>query len=284
VIERGRQRIALSGRTRVAGIIGSPVEHSLSPTMHNAAFAACGLDWVFVAFDVAPGGAQAALDAARVLGLGGLSVTMPHKTEVAALVDVRSPTVAALHAANTVVVGVDGMLTGESTDGDGFVDALRLDHGIDLAGLGAVVVGAGGAGRAVVLALAQAGCREVVVLNRSAERAAAAAGLAGSCGRVGATLDITGADLVVHATPQGMGGGGALPFDPALLRPGQVVADLVYHPRQTALLSAAAERGCRTVDGLGMLVHQGARQLALWTGVEAPRSVMRAAAEAALTR
>jgi shikimate dehydrogenase len=281
VIDTYQDAIALGGRTRVAGIIGSPVAHSLSPAMHNAAFAACGLDWVYVAFDVPAGAASGALDAVRSLGLAGLSVTMPHKTDVAALVDEPSPTVAMLAAANTVVVGPDGTLRGENTDGAGFVDALRLDHGIDLDGMTAVVVGAGGAGRAIVLALAEAGCGEVVVVNRSGERAAAAAALAGRVGRVGTDADLPAAGLVVNALPPSVTGWGGMPLDPGRLRSGQVVADLVYQPRVTPLLDEALRRGCRPVDGLGMLVHQGARQFELWTGAAAPRSVMREAVEAA---
>jgi shikimate dehydrogenase len=206
---------------------------------------------------------------------------MPLKSEVAGLVDQRSPAVAALDAANTVVVTGDGQLVGESTDGPGFVDALRLDHDIEPARLRVVVLGAGGAARAVVLALADAGCRDIVVANRTEARGRAAASLAGPAGRTGSAAAVAEADLVVHATPQGMGEDERLPLDPALLGPSQIVADLVYYPRRTALLQAAAERGCTTFDGLGMLVHQGARQFTLWTGVEAPRSVMRAAAEAA---
>jgi shikimate dehydrogenase len=134
----------------------------------------------------------------------------------------------------------------------------------------------------VLVALAEAGAREVVVVNRTIAAGEAAAALVPGIGRVGRTEDVAGADLVVHATPLGMGQSGALPLDPALLGPGQIVADLVYHPRRTPLLVAAGERGCQTVDGLGMLVHQGARQFTLWTGVDAPRAIMRAAAEAAL--
>jgi shikimate dehydrogenase len=274
----------ISGRTRLAGIIGSPVRHSLSPAMHNAAFAACGLDWRYLAFEVPAGGVRAALDAVRALGLAGLSVTMPHKGDIAALVDERSTTVDALGAANTVVVGDDGRLRGESTDGGGLLDTLRLDHGIDPRGMVAVVVGAGGAARAVILALAEAGCREVAVVNRTATRAEAAAALAGAQGRVGTADDVADSDLVVQATPVGMGDQGGLAVDPGLLHAGQVVVDLVYHPLRTLFLAAAAEQGCRIVDGLGMLVHQGARQLTLWTGLEAPRAVMRASAEAALAR
>jgi len=184
--------------------------------------------------------------------------------------------------AATVVVLRDGRLRGESTDGEGLLDTLRLDHGIDPAGMAAVVLGAGGAARAVVRALADAGCREVVVVNRTASTGEAAAALAGGRGRAGGSDDVRGAELLVQATPVGMGEDGTLPVDARLLRPEQVVADLVYHPRHTPLLVAAAARGCRTVDGLGMLVHQGARQLELWTGLEAPRAVMRDAAEATL--
>jgi shikimate dehydrogenase len=272
----------VGGSTRVAGIIGWPVRHSLSPVMHNAAFAACDLDVVYLAFPVPAGQAAAALDAARLFGLLGLSVTMPHKSDVATLVDHPSPVVNALAAANTVVFRDDGTTAGENTDGGGFVDSLRLDHGIEPRDLAVAVIGAGGAARSVVLALAEAGSREVVVVNRTIAAAETSAALAPAIARVGRTGDVAAADMIVHATPLGMGESTELPLDPRLLRPGQVVADLVYHPRRTPLLLAASERGCRTVDGLGMLVHQGARQFTLWTGVEAPRDVMRAAAEASL--
>ena len=274
----------VGGSTRVAGIIGWPVRHSLSPAMHNAAFAACDLDVVYLAFPVPAGQAGAALGAGRLLGLLGLSVTMPHKTDVAGLVDravVHGHRPAGRQHRRVLRRRGDG---GESTDGGGFVDSLRLDHDLEPRGLAVAVLGAGGAARAVVLALAEAGCREVVVINRTAAAAETAAALAPGIGRVGRAVDVADADLIVHATPLGMGTSAELPIDPALLRPGQIVADLVYHPRRTPLLAAAEDRGCRTVDGVGMLVHQGARQFTLWTGVEAPRAVMRAAVETALDR
>jgi shikimate dehydrogenase len=246
--------------------------------MHNAAFAACGLDWAFFAFEVARGDARRALDGMRSLGVVGLSVTMPHKGDVAWLVDDPSETVERLGAANTVVQ-VDGRLRGESTDGGGFLDALRLDHDFDVAGASVAVLGAGGAARAVILALAQAGCSEVLVLNRTVGNAEVAAALANPIGRVAAPGEVSAVDLVVNATPLGMDGFDGASLDPAQLRQGQLVADLVYRPRRTALLEAADARGCRAVDGVGMLVHQGARQFEIWTGVEAPRDVMRAAVE-----
>jgi shikimate dehydrogenase len=266
----------ITGRTAVAGVIGSPVAHSLSPVIHNAAFAALGLDWAFAAFEVAPGDAARALDGMRALGLRGLSVTMPHKQDVATFVDERSDDAGALGAVNCVVAR-DRRLVGENTDGPGFVDALR-DEGFDPAGTRCVVIGAGGAARAVVLALGRAGAREVGVANRTASRGEAAAALAGSAGRAVDLDAVRAADLVVNATPIGMVDD-ALPLDPEHLGTGQLVADLVYHPAVTPLLAAAGAKGARTLNGLGMLVHQAARAFELWTGQPAPIPAMRAAAE-----
>jgi shikimate dehydrogenase len=266
---------------RVAAVIGHPVEHSLSPVLHNAAFAAAGLDWSYVAFDVAPGAARAALDAMRVLGIAGLSVTMPHKEDVAGAVDRLAPAAAALRSANTVVREQDGCLVGHSTDGDGFVASLAA-AGVTVGGRAVAVIGAGGAARSVVDALGRAGTREIVVVNRTAARAEEAAALSG-VGRVGTFADVRAADVVVNATSVGMGTP-EVPFDPALLRAGQVVADLVYHPLETALLAAARAAGCAVVDGLGMLVHQAVLQQELWTGRRPDPAVMRAAADAELTR
>jgi shikimate dehydrogenase len=266
----------ITAGTRVAAVIGSPVRHSLSPALHNAAFAAAAVDWVYTAFEVAPGQAGAALAAMRALGLGGLSVTMPHKDDVAAAVDVLSPAAAALRTANTVVRGADGRLEGHSTDGEGFVASLR-EAGIDPSGAAVAVLGAGGAARSVVDALARAGAASVAVVNRTPAKAAVAAALAGSAGVVGAREHVAAADIVVNATSVGMASD-ALPVDPALLRAGQVVADLVYHPLDTALLVAARAAGATTVDGLGMLVHQAALQQQLWLGALPDVAVMRAAA------
>jgi shikimate dehydrogenase len=266
---------------KLAALIGSPVAHSLSPAIHNAAFQAAGADWVYVAFEVAPGQAGAALDAMRVLGLGGLSVTTPHKEAVADGVDELAPAAAALRSVNTVVVGAGGRLIGHSTDGDGLVAALS-EADVEVAGATTVVAGAGAAARSIIDAADRAGAAEIVVVNRTAARAEEAAGLS-TRARVGSSADVTAADIVVHATSVGMGTD-EVPFDPALLRPGQLVVDLVYHPLETRLLDAARERGCRVVDGLAMLVHQAARQQELWTGHRPDPSVMRAAARAELAR
>jgi shikimate dehydrogenase len=263
-------------------VIGDPVRHSLSPALHNAAFEALGLDWVYLAFEVPAGSAAAAVEGMRAFGIDGLNVTMPHKADVAAAVDVLSPVAERLGAVNTVVRR-GGVLVGESTDGAGFVDALRADEGFDPAGKRCLVVGAGGAARAVVLALAEAGAASVVVTGRTPDRVAAAAELAGDQGRVGEAAEAADADLVVNATPVGMGDDGGLPVDPSLLGPGQVVVDLVYHPLNTPLLAEARGRGAVAVNGLGMLIHQAAHAFRLWTGEEPPLEVMSAAALRALT-
>jgi shikimate dehydrogenase len=275
----------ITGETRLAAVIGRPIRHSLSPVILNAAFDAAGLDWRFVALDVAPGDGAAAVRAARTLGLGGLSVTMPHKADAHAAVDETTAVAADLGAVNCVFWRSD-RLVGDNTDGAGFLDALAEDPGLDVAGLRCVVIGAGGAGRAVVRALGAAGASDVAVVNRSPEPARRAAALAGPAGRVGAATDAAQADLVVNATPLGMGlgAGEPLPLDPALLHEGQVVADLIYHPRVTPLLAAAAERGARATGGLGMLVHQAAHAFVRWTGAEAPVAAMAAAARAELDR
>jgi len=266
---------------RLAAVIGSPVAHSLSPVIHRAAFEAAGIDWSYTAFDVPDGDAGAALDAMRTLGIGGLSVTMPHKTVVAELVDRLDPAARALHAVNTVSWDGDE-LVGSSTDGDGFVASL-VEAGVATTGSSIGVIGAGGAARSLVDALARAGASAIIVVNRTASRARQAADLA-PVASIGTQDDLAHVEIVVNATSIGMGGTLDLPCDVGLLRPGQVVADLVYHPLDTPWLAAAAALGCQTVDGLGMLVHQAALQQQIWLGgdVVIDTSAMRAAAEAEL--
>lgn len=259
------------------GVIGEPVEHSLSPVLHNAAFAALGIDWVSVAFPVARGDAGDAIRGARALGLHGLSVTMPHKDAVAALVDRLTPLAARVGAVNCVCFS--GRETvGENTDGAGLVASLRRGLGFDPAGHRCMVVGAGGAARAVIAALGDAGATEVVVVNRTAARADLAAAVAGEVGHTGAAEEATSCELVVNATPLGMGTAASSergwPVDPTLLGSGQAVVDLVYDPPVTPWLAAARAQGATVANGLGMLVHQAALQLTAWTGHEAPVDAM----------
>lgn len=279
---KGAVRLTVPGSdTRLAAVIGFPVRHSLSPAMHNAAFGELGLDWVYVAFEVAPGGVEAAFAGVRALGFGGLSVTIPHKSAALEAVDEVSDAARAVGAVNTVVPTAGGRLRGDNTDGAGFLAALT-DEGFDPTGRICAVLGAGGAARAAVHALAGAGAAEVAVINRTPARAETTAALAGATGRVGSPADVVHADLVVNATPLGLAGSQELPIDPELLREGQLVVDLVPNPAVTPLMRAARERGAGVAGGLGMLVHQGALAFELWTGRPAPVGVMRDAAVRAL--
>lgn len=271
----------ISGATRTAIVIGDPVRHSLSPRIHNAAFAAMGLDWRFLAMPVAPGSAVAALDAIRTLGIEGCSVTMPHKEAVAEAVDLLMPAAQALGSVNCV--RRDGtVLAGDSTDGIGFVRALESAIADSIEGATVGVLGAGGAARSIIDAVARAGAASITIANRSPQAADRAAALS-SIAVVGDHEAIADAEIVVNTTSVGMAGGPdahGCPIDPALLRSGQIVADIVYEPRQTELLAAAAARGATTVGGLGMLVHQAAVAFEWWTGEPAPIDVMAAAVSA----
>lgn len=274
----------LSGTTRAAGVIGTPIRHSLSPAIFNAAFEAAGLDWAYLAFEVPEGAAGLALAGMRALGIDGLSVTMPHKAAVLDGLDHVSPDAEALGAVNCITRR-GGELHGDNTDGAGFLDALRIDEGIDLADRRVAVVGAGGAGRAVARALGGAGVGSLTVINRSPAAAARAVELAGSGASVGGPGDVAHADLVVNATPLGMGvlvstsgEHEPLPVDVDLLQPSAVLVDLIYHPAVTPLLAAGRARGLRTVNGLGMLIHQAAHAFRHWTSEDPPLEAMSAAA------
>ena len=261
--------------TTLAAVIGSPVRHSLSPAMHNAVFEQGGLDWTFTRLDVVAGGAAAAIEAMPVLGIGGYAVTMPHKQQAFDCVDEVDPAARALGAVNTVVLRADGSTFGASTDGDGFVDSVRAAG--EVTGRRAVVLGAGGAARSIVDALGRAGSADIAIVNRTRSSAASAADLA-EVARVGSVDDVAEADLLVNSTSVGMGSD-ELPLDRSLLHDRLAVADIVYHPLETALLCAATDVGAVTIDGLGMLVHQAVRQQELWTGNRPAPAVLRRAAE-----
>jgi shikimate dehydrogenase len=272
--------------TRVAAVIGTPIRHSLSPAIHNAAYRALGIDWVFVAFDVPAGEGGAAVAAMRTLGLAGMAVTMPHKEGAARACDDLTADAARLGVVNSVRLADDGRLVGDSTDGEGFVRALR-EAGHDPAGRQVLVLGAGGAARAVVLALGRQGSKVVVAARRENAALAAAELVPGAVASTWPPHEglLARADIVVNATPIGMAADPRSPLDAAeAFRPGQVVVDLIYHPLETPMLAAAAAAGAATVNGVGMLVHQAALQVEGWTGRAAPLPEMWAAARAALAR
>jgi shikimate dehydrogenase len=262
----------------VAGIIGDPVRHSLSPILHNAAFEELGLDWVYVAFEVPEGGVPGALAAMRALGLGGLSVTMPHKTAAVDACDEVSAAAAQLQSVNTVMPLDDRRLRGDTTDGEGFLRSVTTELDVDRADV--LILGAGGAARAVAYALHHAGALVQISARRDEQAASAVERVGG--GTVVAWAERNeaahAADLVVNATPIGMAGGDDNPLLPSALRADQVVADLVYHPIDTPLLNEARTQGARTVDGLQMLVQQAALQFEQWTGEPAPLETMHDAA------
>jgi shikimate dehydrogenase len=257
--------------TRIAAVIGDPVRHSLSPRLHNAGFAALGLDWFYVACPVAKGQAAQAIEAMRTLSIEGLSVTMPHKKSVAVAVDDLSPTAAKLGAVNCVRRDGD-RLVGENTDGIGFVDSLRSQLHMDPDGLTIVIVGAGGAARSIALAMAEHGA-QVGIFNRTASSAEEVVEIVGTASSVVQEEAIRDADVIVNATPLGMSND-SLPFDPSLLSKGQSLIDLIYEPEKTALLVEAESLGVKTLNGVGMLLHQAGAQFQLWTGCEPPLKEM----------
>ena len=266
----------------LAAVIGEPVKHSLSPAIHNAAFRALGLPWVFVAWEVPEGYAPEALATMERFGVAGLSVTMPHKSAVAQALDGLAEEAEILGAVNCVArkTSADGeaKLTGHNTDGYGIIASLQEDAGFNPEGADCLILGAGGAARAAVLALARAGAARVAVANRTPERAERAAALAGDKGVV-VSADAAGEfDLVVNATPLGMGQmKDETPVSPMLLRPEQTVLDLIYNPAETAFLVQARDKGINAHNGLGMLVHQAARAFELWTSQPAPLEAMTSA-------
>ena len=275
----------IGGATHVAGIIGWPVDHSLSPAIHNAAFVAAGLDWVYVPLPVPPPELAHALAGLRTLGIDGANVTMPHKTEAAELIDGLSEDARALGAVNTISVRGE-QIEGHNTDAPGFDRFLREDAGFDPAGRTALIYGSGGAGRACALALARAGISRLTVAARNE---ATTDGVRGIATNAGAPLDVIASkdaggrrfDLVVNATPVGRE---TEPEHLALpdLDRSVVVVDLLYDPPVTALQRRAEEAGAAAFGGLGLLLHQAALSFELWTGIPAPLDVMSAAALSAL--
>lgn len=267
----------MNGATAVYGILGRPVAHSLSPAMHNAAFASLGFNAVYVPFPVTD--LARAVQGLRGLQIKGVSVTIPFKEEIIPFLDEVDHRARAIGAVNTVL-NREGRLWGTNTDWEGALAALEQE--IALAGQHVLVVGAGGAGRAIVYAVRQAGA-EVTVADVDETRAR---NLAQEFGAAFSSLDNaaqTPATVLINATPVGMSPHQeAIPLEPKKLNRIQVVMDIVYKPLQTRLLREAAAQGCRIIDGLQMLVYQGARQFELFTGRPAPVEIMRRAALAAV--
>ena len=265
----------------VAAIIGFPVAQSLSPAMHNAVFRERKLDWSYVAMEVREDALSEVLRTLRDKDIKALSVTMPHKEVVFELLSKASnglgdvdESARTARSVNTIVVSGE-QLIGSNTDGDGCCNAIK-QAGVDVAGSRAVVVGAGGTARAIVTALARRGATDIAVINRTVSRAQDVIASV-SIARVGTFGDIANANILINATSVGMGTQ-ETPVEAGLLHSSLVVLDAVYYPLETTLLRDAKRSGAKTVDGLWMLVHQGALQQLAWFNEMGDVLLMRQAA------
>lgn len=278
----------ISAKTRICGLIGDPVEHSASPVMHNAAFSSLGLDYVYLPFRVKKGQLARAIDGVRALNIGGLNVTIPHKVAVIPLLDELETLAERIGAVNTIV-NDNGHLKGYNTDASGFVKAL-LERGIEPRGKKMVILGAGGASRAISFTLAERDA-DLVILNRRLEMDWAvelASSISRFLGKEVKALELNeqnlsavleNADILVNATRVGMSpDSDETPVPAKLLKAGLVVFDIVYNPIKTRLLTEAEVAGAKTIDGLDMLVWQGTLAFEMWTGVKAPVGIMKAEA------
>jgi shikimate dehydrogenase len=280
--------------TRRLYVIGHPIGHSLSPVMHNAALRACGLDLEYRAADVPPDGLGSWITGFLMSDDLGFNVTVPHKEAVLSYVHEVSGDARLVGAVNTVLrSGSDGKttLTGTNTDTVGFRRSLAEDAGASFRDQHVLLLGAGGAARAIALVALQDGAHELVVANRHVDRAEhllgdlVKASTRTRCSAVslddpGAPEMVEAASIVVNATSVGLRSM-EMPLDPAPMRPGSLAVDIVYDPPETAFLQAARKRGAHVLPGLGMLIHQAAAAFELWTGVRPPVDLMRMAAEEA---
>jgi shikimate dehydrogenase len=269
----------ISGKTRIVGLFGYPVEHSLSPEMHNAAFDKLNLDYCYVTFPVHPDSLGDAVLGIRALSLGGVNVTVPHKEKVIPFLDGISEEARFIGAVNTIK-NEDGKLTGFNTDGTGFMQSLA-EADIRVKDRKVLIVGTGGAARAIGYYL----CKEaftVQLFDVDIPKAEALAkhlyGVNQNAGMVDAASTnssefMAGIDIIINATPLGLKPGDPMPVDMSLVKKEHVVCDLIY--RETPFLRAAAEKGCKTMHGLGMLLWQGVIAFEIWTGVRPPVDVMK---------
>ena len=284
----------ISGNAKLCGIIGDPIEHTMSPVIQNAAFEKLGIDYVYLPFRVRSEEVGKAIDGMRALNIRGLNVTIPHKVAVIPFLDKLDPLAEQIGAVNTIV-NDDGALTGYNTDASGFLQAL-LEKGIEPKGKNIVILGAGGASRAVSFILAEKEAN-LVILNRLLELDWAEE-LARKISQVfrkevkaleldekNLAMVLENADILINATSVGMSPNiNESPVPARLLKPGLIVYDIVYNPIKTRLLEEAEAIGAQTIGGLDMLVWQGALAFEKWTGVKAPIEVMRAELIKGLTR
>lgn len=280
---------------KTLAIFGYPLGHTMSPTMHNTAAAALGAPFHFLAYEVAPGRFEAAVKGAQAMGFAGLCITIPHKVAAAALMDELSEDARLMGAVNVITFEPGGRMKGHNTDGAGWLRSLEEEIGTHPRGMRCLLLGAGGAARAIAVKLAQSGAAHLEIRNRTAEKAVS---LAKTVGEAFPALSVAGrgldglaaaakdSQLIVNTTSQGMTGDAermaVLPLPEEAIPAGSICSDAVYNPSETAFLKAARRRGARGLSGVGWLVHQGAVAWEMWTGTKMPVPQVRAAVLKAL--
>lgn len=280
----------IDGSTTLVGVFGAPIEHTASPAMHNAAFEALKMNWAYLAFHVDPQELRAALQGARGMGMVGINLTVPHKIPALDCVDEIDAEASKLGAVNTIAME-KGRLHGFNTDGYGFLKAIKEEFNLSLGGKRVLVLGAGGAGRGIAVKCALDGAAQVIVANRTPAKIEPIAreirNTKSEFLSLGLTVDeirrvIHEVDLMVNATSVGMKDGDSLGLGTELFSPRLRVYDTIYRPAQTELLQVAEGAGAKVANGLGMLLHQGAKAFEIWTKRKAPLAVMRRALRTAV--
>jgi shikimate dehydrogenase len=278
--------MAISGKTTVCGVIGDPIEHTLSPIIHNAAFESLKIDYIFLAFKVRAGEVENAMSGIRALNVHGLNVTMPHKNAVVKYLDQIDPTAKTIASVNTIL-NKDGRLLGFNTDGVGALNALE-QNGVKPRGKKVLLLGAGGAAKAIAYTLSQE-ADHLVILNRTTKQASDLADLLKqkfnkkiNAGVLSPTVikdNLVDANVLINATSVGMKpNANQTPIEPEWLKPDLAVMDIVYNPIETKLAKDAKALGATVVSGVEMLIYQGAASFEIWTACKAPVEVMRKAA------
>ena len=278
----------ITGKTKIVSIFGYPIEHTFSPLMHNAAFSALGLDYCYIPFEVRPEDLKSALESIRALNIRGVNITVPHKEAVIKYLDELSKEAKLIGAVNTIE-NRNGRLIGHNTDGRGFIKSLLEDAKTKVKGKSVLLIGAGGAGKGVAVSCALEGASEVVIANRTIKKAEE---LAKYLSRHFKKIKffaiplekhkilnaIVKIDILINATSLGLQGKGLLPISQKDLHRDLVIYDLIYNPQITPLLKIARRAGVKkAVNGLGMLIHQGAIAFQIWTGKKPPVDVMKKA-------
>ena len=274
----------ISGTTRVLGIFGCPVGHTLSPLMHNTAIEALGLDMVYMPFEVKPDNLADAVNAIRALNIVGVNITIPHKKSIIPFLDEISNDAKLIGAVNTIV-NRKGKLIGHNTDGGGYIKSLGSELGFNVKGKNVLILGAGGAARAIAAGIAKGGACRIVIANRTVERGMSLADgfrslfrdveiIATGIKEKSLMRYVPDADLIVNTTSAGMNDKGGVKVPLKAVSTNAVVSDIIYKPRITKFLRNADKLGIRTHSGLGMLVEQGALSFKLWTGYDMPKDIV----------